>query len=84
MIRRSFPPGYTVVDGVARENSNGGDQWRYKTEDAVSLDNAPASSGTVASSYTKPHRWPIIGASIVGAIGGMAVSAILGRRREER
>ena len=78
------PPGNTVVDGVARENSNGGDQWRYKTEDAVSLDNAPASSGTVASSYTKPHRWPIIGASIVGAIGGMAVSAILGRRREER
>ena len=40
MIRRSFPPGYTVVDGVARENSNGGDQWRYKTEDAVSLDNS--------------------------------------------
>ena len=78
------PPGYTVVDGVARENSNGGDQRPHKAEGAVSLDNAPASSGTVASSYTKPRRWPIIGASIVGAIGGLTVSAILGRRREER
>lgn len=78
------PPGYTVVDGVARKNSNGGDQRPHKAEGAVSLDNAPASSGTVASSYTKPRRWPIIGASIVGAIGGLTVSAILGRRREER
>ena len=80
------PPRYTVVDGVAQESGGerGASQRSHEAEPAATRDDTPACSGALPSSYVEPSRWPVIGASIVGAIGGMALGAIIGRRREER
>lgn len=53
------------------------------TNNAATRADAPAVSDAVPPSRAEPRRWPVIGASIVGVIGGMAVGAILSRRREE-
>jgi membrane protein len=81
--RAASPP----VEGVAPENSGGGErgvtQRLQVTNNAATRADAPAVSDAVPPSRAEPRRWPVIGASIVGVIGGMAVGAILSRRREE-
>ena len=80
--KHSDEDGAEVVGVASQANGGEEDASQQETEDASA--DAHAASRALPPAHAEPRRWPVVGASIVSAVGGMAVGAILGRRREDQ